>query len=387
MKISYRKELEKAARQMILIHRTDTLIKLILRTVIRSLRVSHVGIFLFDKERNGYVLTVSKGEKGIKIPSGLVKISRESPLIKHFSDKNNLKNESFLIIDRIKKILRKDRIKNNYELKLFFRRLLYQMSIYKIKVAFPITFREELLGVFLLGEKTNKKDFVPDELTFLSILSSDVAMAIRNASLFEDLRVQLKRNQSLFLQTITALAEAIEAKDKYTSGHTERVAQYCFKIAHQLKKMRKIKNWEKFQNDLRVAALLHDIGKIGVSEKILNKRNPLNDKEWEVIKAHPLVGEEILSPIKDLKEVILAVRHHHERYDGRGYPYGLKGKKVPLIAGLISVADAYDAMISHRPYRKALTKKEAIEIIKKNSGTQFHPKIVEAFLKTVGDEK
>lgn len=387
MRISYRKELEKAARQMILIHRTDTLIKLILRTVIRTLKVSHVGIFLYDKKRDGYVLSVSKGEKGVKIPSGLVKISKDSPLIKYFLDKNNLKKENFLIIDRVKKILKRDRIKNSPQQKEFFNRLLYQMSIYKIEVALPIIFREELLGVFLLGRKIKKNEFTLEELTFLSILSSDVAMAIRNASLFEDLKVQLEKNKSLFLQTITALAEAIEAKDKYTSGHTERVAGYCSRIAYQLKKMRKIRNWGEFQNDLRIAALLHDIGKIGISEKILNKRSSLNEKEWEVIKTHPLVGEEILSPIKDLKEVVLGVKHHHERYDGKGYPYGLKGRKIPLIARVISVADAYDAMVSQRPYRRAFAKKEAIEIIKKNSASQFHPTIVEAFLKSIGDEK
>jgi HD-GYP domain-containing protein (c-di-GMP phosphodiesterase class II) len=227
--------------------------------------------------------------------------------------------------------------------------------------------------------------FFPEELAFLSILSSDVAMAIRNSSLFEDLKVQFEKNQSLFLQTITALAEAIEAKDKYTSGHTERVVEYSLKIGMQLKKMRAIRNWELFQKDLKIAALLHDIGKIGVPEKVLNKKASLNEKEWQIIKSHPMMGEGILNPIKDLKKVILAVRYHHERYDGHGYPAGLAGRKIPLIAAIISVADAYDAMISRRPYRKAFSRKEAISIIKKNSGKQFHPKVVEAFLRIFVD--
>ncbi|MCD6229151.1 MAG: HD domain-containing protein [Candidatus Omnitrophica bacterium] len=387
MRISYRKELEKAARQMILIHRTETLIKLIIRTIIKNLRVSHAGIFLFDKNKESYILTISKGKQGIKIPSGLVKISKDSPLVKYFlyNKHYNQWSDDFLLLKRIKRFLR--RKKMDEKLKEFFQRLLYQLFIYKVEVALPIFFREELLGIFILGRKLNGKSFPAEELAFLSILSSDVAMAIRNASLFEDLRIQLEKNQALFIQTITALAQAIEAKDKYTKGHTERVVTFSLKIAQELKKIKKIKNWEKFKNNLKIAALLHDIGKIGVPEKILNKKRPLTNKDWALIRIHPLIGEEILSPIKDLKEIILAVKHHHERYDGKGYPSQLEGKKIPLMAAIISVADAYDAMTTERPYRKALTRSETKEEISKNSGTQFHPLVVKAFLNAFNKEE
>ena len=386
MRISYRKELEKAARQMILIHRSDTLIKLILRTIVRNLKVSHAGIFLFDKYRRGYVLNVSRGKKGIKIPSGLVKIAASSPLVHFFSHKYHTNFDGILSFKTIKKLLTQARVKKNTELKRFYQQLLYQLTIYKIKVALPIIFHEDLLGIFILGEKNNKNDFFPDELTFLLILSSDVAMAIRNASLFEDLKIQLEKNQNLFVQTVAALAEAIEAKDKYTIGHTERVVEYSLKIAQELKKMRCIKDWDIFQNNLKIAALLHDIGKIGIPEKILNKKQVLTEKDWVAIKRHPIIGEGILSPIKDLESVIVAVRYHHERYDGKGYPQGLKGKRIPLIAAIVSVADAYDAMISDRPYRKAFSKYEALKIIQKNSGLQFHPKVVDAFIKVFWEE-
>ncbi len=380
MRISYRKELERAARQMILIHRTETLIKLIIRTIIKNLRVSHAGIFLFDKNKDSYILTISRGKQGIKIPSGLVKISKDSPLVKYFSYNKhyNQWNDDFLLLKRVKRFLK--RKKTDEKLKEFFQKLLYQLFIYKVEVALPIFFREELLGIFILGRKLNGRVFPAEELTFLSILSSDVAMAIRNASLFEDLKIQLEKNQALFIQTITALAQAIEAKDKYTKGHTERVVTFSLKIAQELKKIRRIKNWENFKNDLKIAALLHDIGKIGVPEKVLNKKRPLTPRDWALIRTHPLVGEEILSPIKDLKEIILAVKHHHERYDGKGYPSELEGRKIPLMAAIISVADAYDAMTTERPYRKALTRIEAKEEIVRNSGTQFHPLVVKAFL-------
>jgi len=388
MRISYRKELEKAARQMILIHRTDTLIKLIIRAVIRNLKVTHAGIFLYQKDKKVYVLTISKGEKGIKIPPGLVKLSLDSPLVKYFLDSSyRLDRANYLILENIKKWLKRKKIKENTFYKNFFKQLVYILSLIKVKVALPIFFHGELLGVFVLGEKLSKKKFSSDELAFLSILSSDVAMAIRNASLFEDLRLQLERNQKLFLQTISALAQAIEAKDKYTIGHTERVVDLSLKIAHQLKKMRRIKDWDKFEHNLRIAALLHDIGKIGVPETILNKPASLNEKEWEFIKRHPLIGVKILSPIKDLKEVTEAIKYHHERFDGKGYPEGLKGRKIPLMSAIIAVADAYDAMTSNRSYRKALSPRKAKEEIKKNKGTQFHPQVVDAFLKVFSNGK
>ncbi len=381
MKISYRKELEKAAHRMILIHRTDTLIKLIIRTVIRNLKVSHVGIFLYDRERKSYVLTVSRGEAGLKIPTGLVKLTDSSPLVRYFTTQaRRLWKDNFLIAERIQKILRTKKIQGDAELKTFLESLLYQLIMYKARVALPIFFRDELLGMVFLGKKIKGGSLGAEELAFLSILSSDVAMAIRNASLFEDLRVQLERNQELFLQTITALAQAIEAKDTYTMGHTQRVSEYSLRIAEQLRKMRKVTNWELFVKNLKIAALLHDIGKIGVPEAVLNKKSPLNDRDYELIKKHPIIGEDILAPIKELKEVIKAVRCHHERPDGTGYPEGLKGRQIPLIASVIAVADAFDAMTSDRSYRKAFPVQKAVQIIKSNSGRQFDATVVKGFL-------
>jgi len=366
---------------MILIHRTDTLIKLIIRTVLRSLNVSHAGIFLYDKNKNSYILNITKGDKGAKVPSGLLRISGDSALIKYFltcytpSD-----SEHFLITEKIQSQLKSKRLEKDPVRFQLFEQLYQQLRIYKIKIAIPIFFRDEFFGVFVLGGKKNKKKFQTDELMFLSILSSDVAMAIRNASLFEDLSVQLERNQNLFVQTIATLAEAIEAKDHYTSGHTKRVVNYSLAIAEELRKLRKIRKGKEFMNNLRIAALLHDIGKIGIPEGVLNKEEPLTESDWQSIKTHPLVGEGILSPIKELQPVILGVKYHHERYDGGGYPQGLPGKKIPLIAAVIAVADAYDAMTTDRPYRRALTHDEAVAEIKKNDSLQFHPQVVQAFV-------
>ena len=132
---------------------------------------------------------------------------------------------------------------------------------------------------------------------------------------------------------------------------------------------------------IRDACLLHDIGKIGISENILRKPAKLSNCEWEIMKSHPVMGEEILKPLPTLKPVLPLIRHHHERWDGKGYPDGLKGEEIPLGARIIAICDAFDAMTSLRPYRKPLSKEKALKEIEKNSGTQFDPKLVEIFLK------
>lgn len=198
-------------------------------------------------------------------------------------------------------------------------------------------------------------------------------MAIRNAQLFEELEGELVKRHNLFIHTIIALAAAIDAKDHYTHGHTARVTSYSLAIAQELKKEKKLN--DDFIEKLHIASLLHDIGKIGMPERLLNKDCELTVGERKIIQEHPLTGVNILQPIKELSDCLPGVRHHHERYDGKGYPEGLKGKQIPLMASIISVADAFDAMTTDRSYRKALTKEEAIAELKRSSGRQFDPQI------------
>ena len=212
-------------------------------------------------------------------------------------------------------------------------------------------------------------------------------------------REQTKKIRESFLNAITSLVYALEAKDKYTSGHSARVARISAMIANELRMPRnKIEKVE-------LASLLHDIGKIGVRETILNKHSRLSDDEFQHIKSHCDIGERILRPIVEDKEVLDMVRHHHERYDGNGYPDGLSreqisdGAKILAVsdaysrvtdkaqekvlsedAAILSIADAYDAMTSVRPYRTALSQKEAVEEIKRGIGHQFDPVIANAFL-------
>jgi len=182
---------------------------------------------------------------------------------------------------------------------------------------------------------------------------------------------ELKR---LFMSSIKALAQALEAKDEYTQGHSARVAEIGVSIAQYLSLPdREIQN-------LWVAGLLHDIGKIGIRENVLNKPGKLDEAEWESVQQHPVVAARILGPIEELSDVIEIVMHHHEHFDGSGYPEGIRGSDIPLGARILTVADAYDALTSKRPYRDALPSEEAVSILEDAAGTQFDSVIVRAFV-------
>lgn len=183
----------------------------------------------------------------------------------------------------------------------------------------------------------------------------------------------LQENEKMFLQTIQSITSALDARDAYTKGHSITVAALSRAIAGELGLT------EQEQNRIEVSALLHDIGKIGIPDDILRKSGLLSDDEWLIIRQHPLLGAKILEPIASLKNDP-GVLYHHERYDGKGYPYGVTGDEIPLTARIISVADAYHAMTSSRIYRENLTYREAIFVIRKNAGSQFCPRVVAAFL-------
>jgi len=382
--LNYRKDLETAARQMILIRRVDTLIKLILRTIIKNVKVKHAGFLLYDKERDEYVAKTSKGEGGVKIPSGFTKVRRDNLLIRYFTDENlGVLGRDYLLASKVNSFLNSKKGKNNKDLSVFFDKVKFQLSLYNAKACIPGFFRNELICILLLGQKIDRKGFSKEELGFLSVLSSDVVMAIQNAWFFQDLNKQLQLNKKLFLQTVEAFAAAIDAKDKYTLGHTKRVSHFSLVVAEEIKKMKKnaCKDWDKFIQNLRIASLLHDIGKIGVREEVLNKKTSLTRRERREIEKHPLIGFLILKQVDEFQEPMEGVKYHHERYDGSGYPEGIKGRKTPLIAQIISVVDAFDAMTADRPYRKGLSDDEAAQVIKKNRGKQFSPLIVDAFLR------
>ena len=227
----------------------------------------------------------------------------------------------------------------------------------------PLKRKKGVSGVMVLCNASDKPFYTNDNLRTALTLANSAAVAIEKSYLYEDLR------QS-FLDTVIALTTLIDMKDRYTRGHSVRVTRYCLQIARKLNLSRREIEILKF------GALLHDIGKVGVDESILHKPSKLTDEEYKAIKRHPEMGEDVIRHIKFLEEGLQIIRHHHERYDGKGYPDGLKGKDIPLLARIIAVADAFDAMTSDRPYRKAFSFQKTIEELKKGAGTQFDPEIV-----------
>lgn len=183
--------------------------------------------------------------------------------------------------------------------------------------------------------------------------------------------------RNVYLSTIQALNKSLEAKDPYTSGHANRVEKFAIELAE-------VSNlsFEKIQ-DIKTAAVLHDIGKIGINDEILNKASRLTQVEFEHIMKHPTIGADIISKVDFLKNITGIIKHHHEKYDGTGYPDGLRGDQIPIEACILTIADSYDAMTTDRPYRKALTQEEALEEIAKNAGTQFHPLLADKFIEMI----
>ena len=183
------------------------------------------------------------------------------------------------------------------------------------------------------------------------------------------------------LETIRSLALAEEAKDPYTKGHSTRVAEYSCLIA------RRLGFSEAESQVLENASVLHDIGKVGISDGILHKRGKLNENEWSIIRKHPTLALVILSPLEFLSDEKKIIKHHHEWYDGKGYPDGLRGDEIPVGSRILAVADAFDAMRSNRPYRDALSKQAVISELKTNAGTQFDPRIVKILLDIISERK
>lgn len=202
----------------------------------------------------------------------------------------------------------------------------------------------------------------------ISFIFLSTITLLKNIVNEQNIKIESEKNVTLTTDMIKALVKTIDAKDPYTNGHSVRVAEYSKMIAEQ-----EYSDTQKIQN-IHNIALLHDIGKIAIPDDIINKPGKLTDEEYNLIKAHTITGAQILSEISSYPDLINGAKYHHERYDGRGYPCGLKGEEIPEIAAIIGVADAYDAMTSNRSYRKMLPQDVVRNEISKGLGTQFHPK-------------
>ncbi len=380
----YQKTLRDAAEGMANIRNPEKLLGLITHILSKNLNPINVAVYVFDEPTNTYVLRSarypSKVNKGIEFSS-------EEPLI--FSLKED---KQPVVFEEIEHWLKEEQTHPHKEiLSLDIANIKTKMQSLNASVCLPSFYHEnELLAVFVLGDKKSGDLYTQDDLELLRSLADEAAIAIRNSILYRNLQqkadevsLMYEKEQVMFMHAATAFANAIDARDPYTHGHSERVTNYSLALAEQMEPTRfgSEEKYNYFKKRLKLAGLLHDIGKIATPDRVLKKPGPLNSEEWEEMKKHPVVGAKVLGFVKGLWDIVPAVRHHHERYDGKGYPDALKEENIPFMARVLAAADTFDAMTSDRPYRKALDTEVSKQEINNNSATQFDPYVVGVFMK------
>lgn len=285
----------------------------------------------------------------LKIEASTILTKKEIPISEPFE--KIIKNKAFLIINQDE-------------------RNPYNGSPLKSQLLLiPLVINNEVFGILGVSNKIDESTFSEDEIYLIHTLAKKVSLRIENNTLYELFYNNL-------LNALRSLIASIEARDSYTKQHSERVTKYALEIAEVMGLNTEDKE------SIQFGGYLHDIGKIGVRDTILLKLGKLTEEEMAEIRQHPVIGESIVKPLRFLPAERELILHHHERYDGKGYPYGLAGERIPLLARILAVADTYDAMTSTRPYRPAMSHEYAIEELKSNSGSQFDPQVVKAFLQT-----
>jgi len=324
----------------------DELLNLCLKEINEKLKVKQSTIMLVDDVKNELIVKACQGHRRHQILGKTQKIGEG------IAGRVAKYKKAILVKDIDNDIRFKDIKKPTYKTKSF--------------VSAPLILEKRLLGVINIIDKVSGESFCETDVNLLCTIAGQVCVALENARLY-------KRIEENCFNTIKSLATSLEAKDYYTSGHSQRVAEYSGTIAEMLGLSSKEKD------TLKHAALLHDIGKIGISEQILNKPAKLDVLEFNMIKTHPVTGEKIIEPLDFLKESSNHIRSHHESFDGCGYPDRLGGDDIPVLARIMSIADAFDAMTSERIYRPAKKVENAISEINRVSGRQFDPEVVDAF--------
>ncbi|MDA8082786.1 MAG: HD domain-containing protein [Nitrospiraceae bacterium] len=231
----------------------------------------------------------------------------------------------------------------------------------------PIIGKARVVGALVVADKESGEEFFSSDSKLLMAISSQAGLAIENALLYSEL-------ESLLIGAIRSLVKALEASSCWTAGHTERVTEYAVGIGRVMGLS------DDVVEKLKISALLHDIGKIATPKEILNKKDSLDKDEIIEIRRHPELGAEILVELKQFKDIILSIKYHHEHWDGVNGVFGLKHEEIPIMARILAVADAFDAMTSDRPYRQMMSKEAAVEEVQRCAGTQFDPAVVSAFL-------
>jgi HD-GYP domain-containing protein (c-di-GMP phosphodiesterase class II) len=334
----------------------DDLLNIVMRKAEDVMEAETSSVFRLDEEKQDLYFIIVRGEKGqaakeIRVPIGKGIVGW---VAKH--------GKSLLVPD----VTKDPRWFKGVDKKTKF--------VTRSIMAVPLISKGKIIGVAEVLNKKGNRKFNNTDLEMFESLGNQIAIAIENAALYREL-------DELFLASIRAIVEAVDAKDPYTRGHSARVVEYSLIIGEALKL-----NKEELKK-LEISAILHDVGKIGIPDRILGKPGKLTFEEFAYMKRHPVLGSSIIDPIPELRGLIPNILHHHERYDGNGYPQGLKGTNIPLYARVICVADSFDAITTDRPYRKRNSIRSALQELKRCCGTQFDGRLVKIFINSYKKKK
>jgi len=367
-------ELAQTYEELVLLHRLSTNMKVteadsnFLQMACDSLTeiVSVEGIaILLEKAIN------DERHWGIAAGSGLIDIDEQTTAILHSRLTDDINSGKEALLDsEVDSSFRYDwpsRIKNIIAVPLFGKEKVESHFAGKNKTC------NSIMGFMVAINRIGKQDFDSTDVKLFNSVAGGCAVFIENGRLFKDLK-------ELFIGSLKALTSSIDAKDTYTHGHSERVAFISRWIAERLSEQEPLE--EEQIHKVYLAGLLHDIGKIGIEEAVLRKDGKLTEQEFSRIKKHPSIGANILREIQQMRDIIPGVLYHHERVDGRGYPDGLVGEKIPLTGKIVGLADSFDAMTSKRTYRNAMTVEQALAEIERGLGTQFDEKLGRIFLES-----
>ncbi len=374
-------------------NRPHLLLKAITRLIDREFSLAHASFLALDEKKQRFVFADSKGTR--RFPVNLVKVDMDHPIVCHFlKNRKRLHRSDFLSREGLKAEFRKDGLAGARLRELT--EVFSAMQFLKAELVVPGFFKNRLLGLLLIGAKLDGGSFSKKEISFFQILAQDCSMAMQTGEYHQNLveknqelekRIQevealRRKDEETQVQVMRSLAQEIYAKDSYTYGHVNQVERLGMMIAREMG----LDASGPFGRTLRAGLILHDVGKVGIPDIILKKEAALNDEEWQIMRTHPEKGAKILQPLSDFKEVSEIVLYHHEYWDGTGYPSGLKGGDIPLGARIVSVADAFHAMVSNRCYSRGKSVEFACEELERCAGGQFDPLVVRAFLSALKRE-
>ncbi len=385
------------ARSMVRLKRPERLLKLITRFIDRTFGLSHTALLILDQKNDRYVFVNSRGAK--RLPVGLVKFDSDHPLIQWFcgARKKLSFQKDFLFLSDVKKMLSRAEFRLATNSKgSHLTGIQKAMQNLNIELVIPGYFKETPVGLLMLGGRRNGRHFSKQEVVFFQTLANDCSMAIKTAEYNQSLIAQNRelekrlkeietmrhKEQRTYYEIMRSLAEEVHAKEPNIYGHISEVERLGLMTAREMG----MELTGPGKDVLSAALILHDVGKIGIPDSILTKPGPLADDEWKIMKTHVEKGAKILEPLTDFKKVREIILAHHERYDGGGYPQGLRGDEIPIEARILSVVDSFHAIVSSRCYRGGRSMEEAFQELQNGAGAQFDPIAVDSFIRIMKKE-